>query len=103
MCRRNAVEIEDLAVCGHAAVEFIAVPRGEADRLVIGIFSRNVGAAGDDIRRTDPVDTATLGHRLTIIDNARTWRNAVLRIDVAGAVGERKGDSRASTDRRQPA
>ena len=38
---------------------------------------RNVGPAGDGVRRADVVSAAALGHWIAIGDDTRAWRNAV--------------------------
>src|SRR5450631_4563365 len=63
---RNRIHVEDFAVGGIAAVEVVAVPGGQADGAVIHVFLRDIFAAADRIRLTDPVDAAALWHRLAI-------------------------------------
>ena len=99
--RGNPVEVEDLAVCGQAAVEIVAVPGGETRGLIMRIFLGDVGAAGDRVRRPDMVAAAALGHRIAVGDDTRAWRNAVARVDAIRAIGEKRAEHGAGADRRK--
>ncbi len=103
MRRGNRVFVEDLAVGGVAAVEFVAVPGGDADRAVIDIFARDISAPGDHIGLADPVDAAAFGHRLAERDHPCAAGDAVTGIDLAAAraIGERQ-TAAGKRDQAQP-
>src|SRR5580692_8002345 len=101
---RDAFDIKDFPVRGIAAVEIVAVPRGQSFRTVVGIFLRVIGLAADNVGAACLVDTAALRGGLTLLDDPIAGRNAPARIDPArtGAICEGKTSERTCAKRRNP-
>src|SRR5690242_19800260 len=89
----DGVFVENLAIGGIAAVEFVAVPRRHADGAVLRVHLRHVSAAGDYVGLANAVDAAAFGQRLAGLDHAGAGGHAITGIDfaAAGAAGERQG------------
>src|ERR1700722_9607049 len=79
MRRGERAHVVDLAIGGAPSVKGVAVPRGQADRAVVRVFTRVIGVAGDGVGMADEVLAAAAGNRLAVLDDPRTGR-AILRL-----------------------
>src|SRR5580704_4615293 len=100
MRRRDAVGVEDFTVRGATAVKILAVPGGDADRVIIRILLRDIDAAGDRIGLADMIGAAAFGDRLTGLDEPLARRHSV-RI-ITGAIREQQTYDGASDEGRKP-
>src|SRR4051812_36832989 len=97
----NRFHVVDFAVSGEAAVEIIAVPRGEPLAAIARVLLRRVGLPADHIRPADAVDAPALRHRLAGLDHPRRGSDAVFRIKTIGepGCGARTPGQREATER----